>query len=253
MGYGQLLGIQRRLIELAAARSARARVWRGGPRRLGGHHGLGGVPDLARLHDARQGARSRPSSTRGRSGRPFASPPQFLTRRCSGPSTAPSRSSSPRYVSLETVGIYAIAQSLVAVQNIAHRDRRCSRPASPPERRWETGAMGTMLKRVTGWNITMSLPWFALLMVVPGRCWGCSARLRGGGEALAILAVAQLVNTAFGPLGMVMNMTHRQYINLSNNLAAGPQHRSLLLPDSALRHGRRGELLPRSRSRWSTC
>lgn len=129
-----------------------------------------------------------------------------------------------RYVSAETVGIYAIVHSLVApVQHIAHSVSSMFAPrVAAREARGDMATLATMLKRVTNWNTAMSLPWFAFLMVVPAPLLGVFGGVyEEGATALAILALAQLVNTSFGPLGMVMNMSHRQYINLANNILAG--------------------------------
>jgi Membrane protein involved in the export of O-antigen and teichoic acid len=78
--------------------------------------------------------------------------------------------------------------------------------------------LARMLKRVTYWNTAVSLPFFAMLAVVAGpllRLFG--PRYEAGATALAILAIGQLLNTAAGPLGQVINMSGRPYVNLVNN------------------------------------
>ena len=77
-----------------------------------------------------------------------------------------------------------------------------------------------MLKRVTYWNVSLSIPVFALLLLCPGRCSRCSApRYETGATALAILAAGQLFNAATGPLGQVINMSGRPYVTMLNNAA----------------------------------
>ena len=44
-------------------------------------------------------------------------------------------------------------------------------------------------------------------------------RYTAGAEALVILAIGQLVNTAAGPLGQVINMSGRPYLSMCNNAA----------------------------------
>jgi O-antigen/teichoic acid export membrane protein len=40
---------------------------------------------------------------------------------------------------------------------------------------------------------------------------------KAGASALAVLAVGQFINTAAGPLGLVINMSGRQYLTMTNN------------------------------------
>jgi O-antigen/teichoic acid export membrane protein len=234
MGYGQLLGIQRRLIELATAAPLLA---------LGfGAEGLAvsgvitawaafaiSIVFMMRVH-RRAFVPVFAAWTFGPTLR-FALP-QFLNSKVFWAVNRAEAFILARYVSLETVGIYAIAHSLVGpVQHIAHSVTTMFAPrVAAREAMGDMATLGTMLKRVTGWNIAMSLPWFALLIVVPVPLLSIFGGVyEEGAKALAILAVAQLVNTSFGPLGMVMNMTHRQYINLSNNLLAGALNIGLCL------------------------
>jgi O-antigen/teichoic acid export membrane protein len=75
-----------------------------------------------------------------------------------------------------------------------------------------------MLKRVTFWNTATSIPLFATLAVIPGPLLSVfGERYTEGAAALAILAIGQLLNTAAGPLGQVINMSGRPYITMLNN------------------------------------
>ena len=77
-----------------------------------------------------------------------------------------------------------------------------------------------MLKRVTYWNTSVSIPIFLTLALIPGALLALFGETYSlGASALAILAVGQLLNTAAGPLGQVINMSGRAYVNMMNNAA----------------------------------
>ncbi|MEU3456313.1 oligosaccharide flippase family protein [Micromonospora sp. NPDC006766] len=76
-------------------------------------------------------------------------------------------------------------------------------------------------RAATGWVVRLSLPAFVALLVFPGDL----LRLFGGdfatGAAVTmILALGQLVNTATGPCGTLLNMSGRVAVNMYDNLAA---------------------------------
>ncbi len=82
-----------------------------------------------------------------------------------------------------------------------------------------TGAhSGSMLKTVTYWNVSVSLPVFMCLLLLAhpllGLFGGAYAK---GTAALVILAAGQVFNTATGPLGQMINMSGRAYVTLVNN------------------------------------
>jgi len=129
-----------------------------------------------------------------------------------------------RFRSAAEVGIYSIVGRLlnpatmvstavgqmfgprIAAED-AHGDRR---------------VLAVMLQRVTYWNTTVSIPFFALLIVAPEPLLGLfGPRYREGAHALAILAAGQLLNTAAGPLGQVINLSGRPYMTLMNNALVG--------------------------------
>jgi O-antigen/teichoic acid export membrane protein len=125
-----------------------------------------------------------------------------------------------RYGTAREVGIYAVAGRLLVpavVVSTAIGQMFAPRIAAA-DARGAKDNLARMLKRVTYWNTAVSLPFFAMLAVVAGpllRVFG--RRYTEGATALVILAVAQLLNTAAGPLGQVINMSGRPYVNLANN------------------------------------
>ena len=86
--------------------------------------------------------------------------------------------------------------------------------------RGDRATLGVMLKRVTYWNVSLAIPMFALLLLVPEALLGIfGPAYRTGAEALTILAAGQIFNAATGPLGQVINMSGRPYLTLVNNAA----------------------------------
>jgi O-antigen/teichoic acid export membrane protein len=84
--------------------------------------------------------------------------------------------------------------------------------------RGERQQLERMLKRVTYWNVSLAIPVFAALLLLPGpllRLFGHT--YASGATALAILAAGQLFNAATGPLGQLINMSGRPYVTLVNN------------------------------------
>ena len=125
-----------------------------------------------------------------------------------------------RFASASEVGIYSIATRLLAPASLLSTSigqMFAPRIAAEDARR-DRAALGMMLKRVTYWNTTVSLPFFAALAVIPAPLLSLfGEQYADGATALAVLAVGQLVNTAAGPLGQVINMSGRPYITMPNN------------------------------------
>jgi len=125
-----------------------------------------------------------------------------------------------RYGTAREVGVYAVAGRLLVpaiVVSTAIGQMFAPRIAAA-DARGARDNLARMLKRVTFWNTAVSLPLFAMLAVVATpllRIFG--ARYTAGADALVILSVGQLLNTAAGPLGQVINMSGRPYVNLANN------------------------------------
>jgi O-antigen/teichoic acid export membrane protein len=118
------------------------------------------------------------------------------------------------------VGVYTIAQRLLSpAQTISTATGQMFAPRIAVEdARGDRTTLGLMLKRVTYWNVTMSLPVFAILLLLAHPLLGLFGRAyENGAAALAILAVGQLVNAATGPLGQTINMSGRPYITMVNN------------------------------------
>ncbi|HEY7018685.1 MAG TPA: flippase [Gaiellaceae bacterium] len=120
------------------------------------------------------------------------------------------------------VGIYTIVQRLLSpAQTVSTATGQMFAPRIAAEdARGERETLAVMLKRVTYWNVSLAIPVFGLLLLVPGpllRLFGPA--YDSGATALAILAAGQLVNAATGPLGQVINMSGRPYLTLVNNAA----------------------------------
>jgi O-antigen/teichoic acid export membrane protein len=120
------------------------------------------------------------------------------------------------------VGVYTIVQRLLSpAQTVSTATGQMFAPRIAAEHaRGDRETLETMLKRVTFWNVSLAIPVFALLLLVPGpllRLFGSTYAT--GATALAILAAGQLFNAATGPLGQVINMSGRPYLTLVNNFA----------------------------------
>ena len=118
------------------------------------------------------------------------------------------------------VAVYAICQRLLSpAQIVSTATGQMFAPRIAAEdARGDRRNLGTMLKRVTYWNLAASIPVFALLLVIPGPLLHLfGSAYSTGATALVILAAGQLFNAATGPLGQVINMSGHPYITLANN------------------------------------
>jgi O-antigen/teichoic acid export membrane protein len=118
------------------------------------------------------------------------------------------------------VAIYTIVQRLLSpAQTISTATGQMFAPrVAAEDARGNLGGLSVMLKRLTYWNLALSIPVFVVLLLLPGpllSIFGTS--YERGAAALAILAAGQLVNAATGPLGQVINMSGRPYITMVNN------------------------------------
>jgi len=120
------------------------------------------------------------------------------------------------------VGVYAIVQRLLSpAQTVSTATGQMFAPRIAAEdARGDRSMLEVMLKRVTYWNVSLAIPVFALLLLVPEALLGIfGPAYRTGATALTILAAGQLFNAATGPLGQVINMSGRPYLTLVNNAA----------------------------------
>jgi O-antigen/teichoic acid export membrane protein len=118
------------------------------------------------------------------------------------------------------VAVYAIVQRLLSpAQTVSTATGQMFAPRIAAEdARGERSTLEVMLKRVTYWNVSLAIPVFALLLLVPEALLGVfGPAYRTGATALTILAAGQLFNAATGPLGQVINMSGRPYLTLVNN------------------------------------
>jgi O-antigen/teichoic acid export membrane protein len=120
------------------------------------------------------------------------------------------------------VAVYRVAQNLLSpAQAISTSTGQMFAPRIAAEdAEGDRATLGMMLKRVTYWNIALSLPVFLLLLLLAKPLLGLfGPRYEDGATALVILAAGQLFNAATGPLGQVINMSGRPYITMTNNAA----------------------------------
>lgn len=120
------------------------------------------------------------------------------------------------------VAVYAIVQRLLSpAQTVSTATGQMFAPRIAAEdARGDRSTLEVMLKRVTYWNVSLAIPVFALLLLVPEALLGVfGPAYRTGATALTILAAGQLFNAATGPLGQVINMSGRPYLTLVNNAA----------------------------------
>jgi O-antigen/teichoic acid export membrane protein len=125
-----------------------------------------------------------------------------------------------RFGTAAEVGVYSVLATLLGPPTLISTSvgQMFAPRIAAEDARGDKAALATMLKRVTHWNTAISIPLFALLAVVPAGLLSLfGPTYRSGAHALAILAVGQLLNTAAGPLGQLINMSGRQYLTMTNN------------------------------------
>jgi O-antigen/teichoic acid export membrane protein len=124
--------------------------------------------------------------------------------------------------SASEVGVYAIVGTLLIPATVVSTavGQMFAPRISAADAREDRATLAEMLKRVTHWNTAISLPFFTALALLATPALGIfGSRYTVGAAALSILAVGQLLNTAAGPLGQVINMSGRQYLTMTNNAA----------------------------------
>jgi O-antigen/teichoic acid export membrane protein len=129
-----------------------------------------------------------------------------------------------RFRSAAEVGIYAIVGRLLNPATLVSTavGQMFGPRIAAEDARGDRRSLTTMLKRVTYWNTAVSAPFFAVMCVLPVPLLALfGPRYTAGAAALVILAAGQLVNTAAGPLGQVINLSGRPYITLANNALVG--------------------------------
>jgi O-antigen/teichoic acid export membrane protein len=125
-----------------------------------------------------------------------------------------------RYRSAADVGVYTIVGTLLGPATIVSTavGQMFAPRVSIQDAKGDRPALAAMLKRVTHWNTAVSFPFFAVLVLIPTALLTLfGSRYAAGASALAILAAGQFFNTAAGPLGLVINMSGRQYLTMTNN------------------------------------
>ncbi len=129
-----------------------------------------------------------------------------------------------RYRTAAEVGIYAIVGRLLNPATLVSTavGQMFGPRIAAEDARGDRHTLTVMLKRVTYWNTTVSAPFFAVMCVLPVPLLALfGPRYTAGAAALVILGAGQLINTAAGPLGQVINLSGRPYITLANNALVG--------------------------------
>jgi O-antigen/teichoic acid export membrane protein len=129
-----------------------------------------------------------------------------------------------RFRSAAEVGIYAIVGRLLNPATLVSTavGQMFGPRVAAEDARGDRAVLETMLQRVTYWNTVVSAPFFTMLCVLPVPLLALfGGRYRAGATALVILSAGQLVNTAAGPLGQVINLSGRPYVNMLNNTLVG--------------------------------
>ncbi len=127
-----------------------------------------------------------------------------------------------RFGTAVEVGIYAVATRLLMPASAISTavGQMFSPRIAAEDARGDRATLSRMLKRVTYWNTSVSIPIFLTLALIPGPLLSLFGETYSLGAAtLAILAIGQLLDTAAGPLGQVINMSGRPHINMMNNAA----------------------------------
>jgi O-antigen/teichoic acid export membrane protein len=127
-----------------------------------------------------------------------------------------------RLGSASDVGVYAIVGGLIAPASVVSTaiGQMFAPRIAARDARGERAQLESLLQRVTYWNTVTSLPLFGGLIAAPVACLGVFGhQYERGAQALAVLALGQLVNTAAGPLGQVLTMTGRQAFVVLDNVA----------------------------------
>ena len=154
------------------------------------------------------------------------------------------------------VGVYAIVQRLLSpAQTVSTATGQMFAPRIAAEdARGDRSTLEVMLKRVTYWNVSLAIPVFALLLLVPEALLGVfGPAYRTGATALTILAAGQLFNAATGPARPGDQHVRPAVPDAREQRGGGSaQHRRLPDPDPTLRADRAPPAPLPPRSRWST-
>jgi O-antigen/teichoic acid export membrane protein len=128
------------------------------------------------------------------------------------------------YATAYAVGVYAIVLALLVPAGMVGTAINQMFAPRVAAAHWagDRATLGSQLKRVTYWSTAVQVPMYALLPASGVFVLGAfGPGYAAGATALAILAAAQAVNAATGPLGQVLTMGGRQDVNVLNNAAVG--------------------------------
>ncbi|MQA87853.1 MAG: oligosaccharide flippase family protein [Streptosporangiales bacterium] len=121
------------------------------------------------------------------------------------------------------VGVYVAATKIVALATfvLPAINQAFAPRITNLYHRGETDRLQHAYRVVAGWNLRLTLPAFAVLVVFPADLLDLvGPGLASGAIATVILVTGQLVNTATGPSAMVLTMSGRAGWSMANNGAA---------------------------------
>src|SRR5262249_12296486 len=113
------------------------------------------------------------------------------------------------YRSNAEVGVYAIVGGLLQPATVVATavGQMFAPRIAAEDAKGDVATLGKMLQRVTYWNTAVSIPLFVTLAVLPAPLLSLfGPQYVAGAAALTILSIGQLLNTAMGPLGQLINM-----------------------------------------------
>jgi O-antigen/teichoic acid export membrane protein len=125
-----------------------------------------------------------------------------------------------RFRTAAEVGVYTIVGRLLTPATLVSTavGQMFAPRIAAHDARGDRKTLAVMLKRVTYWNTAVSIPFFTMLIVGATPLLALfGPKYKTGAVALAILSAGQLINTAAGPLGQLINLSGRPYITLMNN------------------------------------
>lgn len=121
----------------------------------------------------------------------------------------------------EQIGIYNVSTRLVtvAIFMMAPINASFGPHIAHLYHRGQHDDLSSTYRAATGWITRLSLPAFVALLVFPHdllRLFGHG--FAGGATVTLVLAIGQLVNAATGPVGTVLNMSGRVWVNMVDNV-----------------------------------
>lgn len=122
---------------------------------------------------------------------------------------------------IASVGIFGIASQLTLVGTVFQGSvTMASMPViAALNDGGHVAALGRLYRTTTKWGLTVNLPIFLVMILLPDKIMGIFGKdFQAGAQALVILAVANLVNVGTGPCGAMLDMTGNTVAKLVNSI-----------------------------------